>query len=176
MSEGPSTDVRSEPVIDPTTNVDALVASAERRLDDLRAAEALRVDQSIACIKDVAEIRAAHARELRLAEAARIDAIRAVDVGNVQRAAEVQAAQATTLASQVVASAEALRVALAAALEPIIKDIADLRRAQYEAQGSRTQVVETRASAGASAVWIGAAIAGVGLVLAVVALITTVAA
>jgi len=43
------------------------------------------------------------------------------------------------------AAATAATVALAAALEPIIKDIADLRRAQYEAQGQKTQVIEARA-------------------------------
>ena len=42
------------------------------------------------------------------------------------------------------AAATAASTALSAALEPIQKDIADLRRAQYEAQGQKTQVVETR--------------------------------
>lgn len=48
--------------------------------------------------------------------------------------------------TQVAAAATASTVALAAALEPIIKDIADLRRAQYEAQGQKTQVVETQSA------------------------------
>ena len=76
-------------------------------------------------------------------------------MGAVNRAAEVSAAQAQTLATQVAVSAETLRTqvaaaasaastALSAALEPIQKDIADLRRAQYEAQGQKTQVVEAR--------------------------------
>jgi hypothetical protein len=67
----------------------------------------------------------------------------------------VSATQAATLATQVATSAEALRgqveaarqqtaTALAAALEPIQKDIQDLRRAQYEAQGKQGQVVESR--------------------------------
>jgi hypothetical protein len=33
-------------------------------------------------------------------------------------------------------------------LDPIQKDIADLRRAQYEAQGKQGQVVEARAGSG----------------------------
>jgi hypothetical protein len=99
-------------------------------------------------------------QQLRAAETARIDAIRAVDVGAVNRAAEVSATQAATLATQVATSAEALRgqveaarqqtaTALAAALEPIQKDIQDLRRAQYEAQGVKAQTGETRLNVGA---------------------------
>jgi Flp pilus assembly protein TadB len=108
---------------------------------------------------------------LREAETARIDAIRAVDVGAVNRAAEVATAQALTLAAQVSTSAETLRtqvaaaatastVALAAALEPIQKDISDLRRNMYEQQGSRSQAVETSARTSTSiGTWI--ALAGV---------------
>ena len=60
----------------------------------------------------------------------------------------MQEARATTLASTVSNSADVVRVARAAALAPIREDIADLRRAQYEAQGQRTQVVESRGSVG----------------------------
>lgn len=140
-------------VIDPTQNVLDLVAAAIQRQDDLRGAEARH-------LREVGEIRAHYTSELRRAETARIDAIRAVDVGAVNRAAEVAALQATTLAGQVAQSAETLRtqvaaaataatVALAAALEPIQKDIADLRRAQYEAQGKGAQVGESRLNLGA---------------------------
>lgn len=84
----------------------------------------------------------------------------AKSVGAVNRAAEVSAQQATTLAAQVATSAETLRtqvaaaaaaatVALSAALEPIQKDIQDLRKAQYEAQGKSVQTGETRLNAGA---------------------------
>jgi hypothetical protein len=77
----------------------------------------------------------------------------------VNRAAEVSAQQALTLSTQTQTLAETLRtqvaaaataatVALAAALEPIQKDIADLRRAQYEQAGSKAQVVDTRATVG----------------------------
>jgi len=104
---------------------------------------------------------------MRQSEAARIDAIRAVDVGAVQRAAEVSQQQAGTLAAQVALSAEAVRVALAAAMEPIQKDIADLRRAQYEAQGVKSNVGDTRQN---TASWIAIAV----LVVLVVGLILTV--
>ena len=89
----------------------------------------------------------------------------------MNRAAEVATAQALTLAAQVSTSAETLRtqvaaaatastVALAAALEPIQKDISDLRRNMYEQQGSRSQAVETSARTSTSiGTWI--ALAGV---------------
>ena len=145
---GPGVDATGRPVVDPSRNVLDLVVSAIQWQDDLREAESRHM-------REVLQLRAEFAADLRHAETARIDAIRAVDVNAVQQAAVVSATQATTLAAQVATSAETLRtqvaaaataatVALAAALEPIQKDIADLRRAQYEAQGQKTQVVETR--------------------------------
>jgi hypothetical protein len=134
--------------LDPTRNVLDLVTAAIKRQDDLRELESRH-------LRELANLRADYDQKLRGAETARIDAIRAVDVAAVNRAAEESATQAQALATQVAVSAETLRTqvaatataastALAAALEPIRKDIADLRRAQYEAQGQKTQVVETR--------------------------------
>jgi hypothetical protein len=152
---------------DPTRNVLDLVSATERRQDDLRELEAKHV-------RELSQLRADHAEKLRLGEAARIDAIRAVDVGAVNRAAEVATTQAATLASQVAVSAETLRtqvaaaasaatIALAAALEPVQKDIADLRRAQYEAQGQKTQVVERQAESAGSGMVIGLVVSGMAL-------------
>lgn len=163
MSEGPATDQRNEPVIDPTQNVLDKVASEVRRLDDLAALRAFHQEK-------VGSLRAEYDDRLRRAESDRIDAIRAVDVGNVQRAAEVQATQALTLANQVTTSAEALRVqvtatataagvALAAALEPIIKDIAELRKVQYETAGGKAQTTESREVGGSRGMWLGVAVA-----------------
>jgi hypothetical protein len=144
MKQGIGVDAEGGPVIDPTQNVLDLVKAAIQRQDDLREMEARHVRELLA-------IRGEHTRDMRKAETDRIDAIRAVDVGAVNRAAEVSTQQALTLANQVAVSAETLRtqvaaaasaatVALAAALEPIQKDIADLRRAQYEAQGVKANV------------------------------------
>lgn len=157
---GLGVDASGGPVIDPTQNVLNLVAAGNRRQDDLRQMESAHISEVLA-------IRETHAAEARRAEADRINAIRQVDVQAVQQAAEVAATQATTLAQQVAISAETLRsqvaaaasaatVALAAALEPVQKDIADLRRAQYEAQGKTASVVET---GGANRAYIGLAIA-----------------
>lgn len=155
-------------VVDPTRNVLDLVSAAIKRQDDLREAD-----------NKIADLRDAHAKELRSAEAARIDAIRAVDVGAVKSAAEVQATQASTLAQQVATSAETLRTQvaatataaetkLAAALEPIQKDIADLRRVQYEGVGQKIQSTDTRASTSAI---VGYVVGAVGLLTTFMSLI-----
>jgi hypothetical protein len=158
-SPGPGVDRFGTPVVDPTQNVLDLVNAAIKRQDDLREMQARYVARIGEMREEhatyIAELRALYQKELREAETARIDAIRAVDVGAVNRAAEVSATQAATLATQVATSAEALRgqveaarqqtaTALSAALEPIIRDIADLRKSQYEAQGIKAQTIETR--------------------------------
>jgi hypothetical protein len=197
QSGGPATDALGGPVIDPTKNVLDLVDSETRRQDNLREAESRHVREIIhlrgqettkemEATQYVERLRAEHARELRRAEAARIDAIRAVDVGAVQQAAQVQATQATTLAAQVATSAETLRtqvaaaasaatIALAAALEPVQKDIADLRRVQYEAVGTKAQVVDTRESKASSGLVIGLVISGVAMVIGLLVLLVAVA-
>jgi hypothetical protein len=126
-------------VVDPTENVKHLVVAESRRQDDLR-------NLAIEGLRSEARIHAQYADKLRDAEAKRIDAIRSVDVGAVSRAADVSTAVAATLAAQVATTAETLRSALSSSLEPIIKDIADLRRVQYEQVGSKAQVVEGRQS------------------------------
>jgi hypothetical protein len=134
--------------LDPTANVLGLVDAAVQRQDDLRTSDSSH-------LREIVTLRAEFEKELRTAEAARVDAIRSVDVQAVQRAAEVAQAQATTLAVQVAASAEAMRtqvaaaaqaatIALAAALEPIQKDIAELRKVQYETAGNRVATLDSR--------------------------------
>lgn len=176
---GPGVDAEGNPVYDPTRNVLNLVEAAIKRQDDLRVADQKLREIEQAHLRDFAQLRATHARELREAESARIDAIRAVDVGAVKSAAEVSATQATTLAAQVANSAEALRnqvtltataqeSKLAAALEPIQKDIADLRRVQYEGVGSKTQVVESQARGGSVGLWVGVGFAALTVISATV--------
>jgi len=148
------------PMPDPTRNVLDLVEAAVKRLDDLRASES-------AALRREVELRAHYDEMLRQAETARINAIRAVDVGAVAQAAEVSNLQATTLAAQVAVSAETVRITLAAALDPIQKAIDDLRRAQYEAQGVKTQTGDTRLTMGAIVGVVAGIVGLAGLVLAV---------
>lgn len=174
------------PVIDPTANVMSLVEASVQRQDDLRAAESRRVDEQ-------ANLRAEHAKELSIAESKRIDAIRAVDVNAVAVASERATAQAAVLATQVTASADALRAlvsttatTMATAAEKfsaqLTERLALLERAQYESKGrsgvsdpmmaelvaevkklSAAGVAGPAKSAGAQAMW-GYIVGGLGFV------------
>ena len=147
-SQGPSVDRSGTPVVDPTSNVIALVAAGLQRQDDLRRQESVHIHELLV-------LRADYEEKLRIGESRRIDAIRAVDVAAVAQAASVSATQASTLATQVAASAETLRTTVPAsaiaaannlvtALEPIQKAIAELRQAQYQQQGQTAQKSEGR--------------------------------
>ncbi len=128
------------PYLDPTTNVLALVEAAVKRLDDLQKVEVARLERQL---DDHIE----YTKQLAAAESKRIDAIRAVDVGAVAIASDRAGLQATALAAQVVASAEALRATAAATVllwgsqlrefaEQLGSRISILEKAQYESKGS----------------------------------------
>lgn len=167
--------------VDPTRNVIDLVDVNVRRIDDLRELESRHV-------REVWDLRAGYDERLRKAEAARIDAIRKVDVDAVAAAAVVQASGAATLASTVGATAEASRATMAAAAsaaaialraetDPLRKDIAELRQVQYETAGGKQQVVEGQASSAHWGLWIGLGIAGLAafstVTLGIVGIIVT---
>lgn len=164
-SPGPGVDRYGTPVIDPTKNVDALVAASDRRQDDLRLSESAHLRELMAVrseydqkLRDAdrheAETRARYEDRLAAKETARLDAIRAVDVANVETQRQVAEARANTLAAAQQASAEALanrveqsRISTADALDskvaPLQKSIEDLRQAQYQQQGEKSSKVET---------------------------------
>jgi len=102
---------------DPTKNVLQLVEAAVKRIDDLQKAESRRLeDLRISEIKRVDELmalRCIYEDKLTVAEAKRIDAIRAVDVAAVSTATERATVQAQMLAAQVSTSAETLRALVA---------------------------------------------------------------
>lgn len=111
-------------VVDPTKNVLDLVEAAVKRLDDMRVQTALRFDEQLKSHVLMGQERAEHQREiarlhsdyqerLTVAEAKRIDAIRAVDVNAVSVASQRASDQATVLAAQVAQSADALRTLVA---------------------------------------------------------------
>jgi hypothetical protein len=152
-------------VEDPTSNVMALVEAAVKRIDDIADLRSEYADRLEEMRRYYGDKLRDNEKELRRAESDRIDAIRAVDVGNVQRAAEVSAAQAEALRNTVAAAAGAAATSLAGALDPIQKDIADLRRAQYEAQGQKTQVAEIRQTSGVAVAVAGLAVSAmIGLI------------
>lgn len=166
VSQGPAIDKVGDPVIDPTKNVLDLVTAAIQRQDDLRSLDNKWRDF-------VDNLRAYHIREMRKAEADRIDAIRAVDVSNVQQASVVAENRATTLANTVAATASAFDAKLTTELAPIKKDISDLRQVQYEGVGGKTQIKETQARTSNSGVWIGL---GIGIAAGLVGAVSMIVA
>lgn len=138
---------------DPTENVMKLVAETITRLDDLRKAESQRIDQQLASefmrINDAMSLRAEFSEKLSVAEAKRLDAIRAVDVNAVSIANDRATGQAVILANQVATSAETLRslvattaAAQATTLSSLTTQLTDritlLEKNQYEKKGSGT--------------------------------------
>lgn len=138
---GPATDSSGQSVVDPTNNVIDLVDLSTRRIDDLRNNESKH-------IREILRINRENVVEIRRAEASRIDANRATDIAAVAAANAVSVQQANTLAAQVSTSADAQRSSLANALEPIQKDISEIRKTQYEAAGGKLQQTETKISVG----------------------------
>lgn len=132
---GPAVDAFGRAVRDPTENVLALSEAANRRQDDLREYSEKYFEAKTAHIKETGEANFLHRQELAAAEsrrvdeqatlrahysallsdaeAKRIDAIRAVDVAAVGVASQRASDQASVLATQVSASAEALRTLVA---------------------------------------------------------------
>jgi hypothetical protein len=175
---GPGVDARGDPVVDPTQNVLDLVEAAIKRQDDLRELQT-RYTHQIGEMREthaqyVAEMRATYQKELREAETARINAIREVDVSAAQILANQVSASAEALRAQVEAARQQTAVALDAALDPIKKDIQDLRRSQFEAQGRQGQVVETRDVQGATRLNYGAIFGGVSVFLILIFGIVTI--
>lgn len=145
-NQGPATDRKNEPVMDPTENVMKLVEAANRRQDDLRHETTVRIDSELRHLKDMAELRAAHSKEMRAAEADRLNSIRQVDVTAVKTEADRALAAIQTLAATTATNAENLRNALTNTATTIAKQTADtvqqiteriaaLEKSNYEGQG-----------------------------------------
>jgi hypothetical protein len=172
---GLGVDAAGLPAIDPTANVIALVNAAIQRQDDLREMEREH-------IREILGIRFEYEAKLRAQEAERINALRLFDTAASARASEIAGIQASTLANQVAAAAEAMRNQVAAteraaatslitALEPIQSSISDLRRLQYEQQGQRvaqTEVKLERREDRDTSHWLIGIVAAIGSALLVV--------
>jgi len=170
---GSGTDAQGRVIVDPTLNVIALHEAGMQRQDDLRKLEVKRFREHVHMESRIASLRADHNRELRKAEAARLDAIRGVDQAAVMASASAAETRAATLAAQVALSADAMRTQVAAtaqaaqenltrALDPIQKDIGELRQVQYTTAGSKAESVETKTESHARisnvGMWIGLAV------------------
>jgi hypothetical protein len=183
-SEGPATDRKNDPVIDPSANVLDLVEAAVRRLDDL--AERDRTHG-----KEMADLRADHAREMRVKEEERLDAIRKVDQETSQANATNAQITAQALAKTVVDTADAARAAMTLAasataetldnrLKPILEGMAVLQQRMFEQAGAGQQQSETKQETRSGIntwVIVLGAVAGVGgLFLALIMAVVTVLA
>lgn len=145
-ANGNDSTYRPPPTVDPTENVKDLVQEVVIRMDMLRESDRRLAESEMKCVKDQMELRAFYAEKLEIAEAKRIDAIRAVDVNAVAIANQRATDQAAVLAAQVAASADTLRVLVsqtAAAnkqqLDQITQQLSDristVERFQYEGKG-----------------------------------------
>lgn len=113
---GIAVDSRGGAVIDPTQNVRELFEAGSTRQDDLRQLNDKRIDAEIRVLAmqlDGLEkrmmLRAEHAKEIRLLETERVDAIRRVDVLAGNTAADRALVAIQTLATQTTAERETLR-------------------------------------------------------------------
>lgn len=160
---------------DPTYNVMSLVRAEAQRQDDLREMNDRHLRDMINVRADdnreLIIVRAEYEEKLRLAEAKRIDAIRAVDVAALNRAQEVALQQASALAQQVTTVADTFRTALSTELGLIRRDIAELRELQSAQAGAKVQVAETRSAAGETRLNLGAVISVGALLISLVVLI-----
>jgi len=114
---GPAVDSAGNPVIDPTENVKALTEAEARRQDDLRKASDKYNEAEIRHSKELNALRSIYEEKLNIAEAKRIDAIRAVDVNAVAIASKEASAAASVLA------------------DSLNKRISAVEKSQYEGQG-----------------------------------------
>ena len=148
-------------VIDPTANVYALVDAAIRRQDDLRSMsqddERYISELRAMHASELVRLSTGHAKELREAETARLNAIRQVDVQ--QRDSQAATAQnaITALAANISSVAETLRAAaaqMAASLaaqsaaqnEVINKRLTSLEQSSYVGAGKQ-QVADPQLAA-----------------------------
>jgi hypothetical protein len=164
--QGLGVDFTGNPVVDPTENVKALSEAANKRQDDLRALtndvvaeKILRLESEIRHLDSIRiadtrrldeqlSLRAGYEEKLQIAEAKRIDAIRAVDVNAVSVASQRASDQASVLATQVSQSAEALRALVATTAATVAGSqqqlantlsarITSLEQSQYEGKGKQ---------------------------------------
>jgi hypothetical protein len=100
--------------------------------DEIRICDEKLREANLKRIDEVSALRAEFQEKLSLAEAKRIDAIRAVDVSAVAVASERAAQQAVVLANQVAASAETLRSLVATTATTVAQQLATVSGALNE--------------------------------------------
>lgn len=183
------------PLIDPTANVLSHVAAAVKRQDDLRAAEEKYLELEVRRLDDLrqlhekcaAEISAVHLQAqtdlaraeqdrinaLTLAESRRLDALLSTQQAAVALASEKSAAQAATLAQQVVTSSQALQAQVAQIRDGVEGRLSRLEQSRYETGGRDTQRDVQQTEGRQNSQWIIGLVAGsaVGLLALVLSIL-----
>jgi hypothetical protein len=119
-----------------------------QRQDDLRAAEARRVDDALKHMSEMVALRAEHFKDMGALETNRLNAIRNIDVLAVNTAAEKSSQAIAALATQTATNAEVLRNALTTTAMTIAKQNSDtvgaitdriglLEKSMYEGRGKQ---------------------------------------
>jgi len=148
---GSVVDAQGGAVIDPTTNVLDLVEKETKRQDDLRsandrlfAAELRCIEIKSACVKEVADLRATHDKEMRDSEAKRLDSIRQVDIGAVNTALVEVRSATTALAKTNYETAETLRTTVIQTADRVAKTTSD----SFDGFNKRIAALELAAAQG----------------------------
>lgn len=103
----------------------ALITAHKEREDDLREEASKRIAAEMHCIREVADLRAEHSKEIRQLESARLNAIRQVDVLAVSRTAEQQLAAVQTLAATTTSTADNIRTSVASTAAALAEQLAN---------------------------------------------------
>src|SRR6185503_1897568 len=136
-------------VIDPSKNVRQLAKHDSIRQDDLRKAERRYVGSEIARVREVANLKADHVKEITVihqvhdyalhkAEAGRLDALRSNDREDLRVLAAATTAKAEALQVQVAASAKALADTFQQQMSDVIKRLSALELSSSEGKGKAT--------------------------------------
>lgn len=136
-ARGLAVDSTGNPVIDPSENVKALSEAANKRQDDLREAFNQTMAAELRHIKELAELRAHHQRELDKAESERLNAIRQVDREEVTKSATTALTAIQTLAATQTTQAQSLATQLGILTAEINKRISALELASSEGKGKQ---------------------------------------
>ena len=145
---GLGVDAQGGPVIDPTANVLLLVEAAEKRQDDLREMNNLRIDAELRNQEQLADLREKHQIAIDSLEAKRLDAVRNVDQLAAKTEADRTSAALTALTTTANTTAETLRSAgqvsaqnlatqFQQAVAAITERIAALEKSSYTGQGKQ---------------------------------------
>jgi hypothetical protein len=155
-SQGPSVDKIGNPVIDPTENVKALMKASLEALALLRAADEKYLDATVLHLKEIAELRAKHAEQLRLSDLTAADKTRQVDVMAAASSATALATAVSALQATTDRNAETLRNSVISSAASVAKQTSDAALATQTATDNlfrrmdeRMALLERNAATGA---------------------------